>query len=181
MDGRPLFYKGYKDVLKRKRKIEDIMGSSSLHGMLVTYLIMLMGKHNLDEKYNILSSESGLHLNTNNNLAGDIIIYDPAVLTPDKINKHYADVPPKMVIEVDIRIELENQKDYQYVKRKVDKLHHFGTEKVIWIMTATKQVIVAVPDQPWQTYNWDNDIELLDNVSFNIGTYLQTKGIVVED
>lgn len=181
MDGQPLYYKGYKDVLKRKKKIEDIMGSSSLQGILVTYLIMLMGKHNLDEQYNILSSESGLHLNTNNNLAGDIVIYDPSVLTPDKINKHYADVPPKVVIEVDIMIELENQKDYQYVKRKVDKLHNFGTEKVIWIMTYTKQVIVAVPGQPWQVYDWKNNIDILDNVHFNIGNYLQAKGIVVDE
>jgi Uma2 family endonuclease len=181
MDGQPLYYKGYKDVLKKKRKGEDIMGSSSLQAILVAFLMEIIIEGKLKRKYEVLISEAGIHLNKNNNLAGDILIYDPAVLTPDRINKHYADVPPKMVIEVDIMIELENQNDYQYVKRKVDKLHQFGTEKVVWIMTATKQVIVAVPDRPWQTYNWDNDIELIDNVSFNIGNYLQTKGIVVEE
>lgn len=181
MDGQPLYYKGYKDVLKKKKTIEEIMGSSSLQAILVSYLVMLCAKKNLDEKYEILTSEAGLHLNKNNNLAGDIAIYDPTVLTPDKINKQYADVPPKVVVEVDIMIELENQKDYQYVKKKIDKLHSFGTEKIIWIMTATRQVIVAVSDQPWQMFNWDNDIEILDGVNFNIGNYLIAKGIVVED
>lgn len=181
MDGQPLYYKGYKEVLKKRKKIEDIMGSSSLQAMIIGYIVMLCGKQNLDERYEFLSSEAGLHLNKNNNLAGDLLIYDPAVLTADKINKHYADVPPKIVIEVDIMIELENLKDYQYVKRKVDKLHAFGTEKIIWIMTAVQQVMVAIPGKPWQTHNWHDDIELLDGVNFNIGNYLKAKGIQVEE
>jgi len=181
MDGQPLYYKGYKEVLKKKKTAEDIMGSSSLQALLVSYLMEIIIEGKLKKQYEVLVSEAGLHLNKNNNLAGDILIYDPKVLTADKINKRYADVPPKIVIEVDIMIELENQKDYQYVKRKVDKLQAFGTGKIIWIMTAVQQVMVAVPGQPWQTYNWDNDIELLDGVSFNIGSYLKAKGVQVEE
>lgn len=181
MDGVPLYYRGYKDVLKKKKTIEEVMGSSSLQALLVAYLMEIIIEGKLKKWYEILLNEAGLHLDKNNNLAGDILIYDPAVLTPDKITKRYADVPPKVVIEVDIMIELENLKDIQYVKKKIDKLHAFGTEKVIWILTAVRQVIVAIPAHPWQTHNWNDDIELLDGVIFNIGNYLKAKGVVVEE
>ncbi len=181
MDGQPLYYKGYKEVLKKKKNVEDIMGSGSLQALLISYVMEIIIEGKLKKRYEVLISEAGLHLNKNNNLAGDILIYDPTVLTADKINKRYADVPPKVVIEVDIMIELENQKDYQYIKRKVDKLQAFGTEKIIWIMTAVQQVMVAISGQPWQIYNWDNYIELLDSINFNIGNYLKVKGVQVEE
>ena len=177
MDGQPLYYKGYKEVLKKKKNIEDIMGSSSLQALLIAYLMEIIIEGKLKKKYEVLVSEAGLHLNKNNNLAGDILIYDPAVLTADKINKRCADVPPKVVMEVDIMIELENQSDLQYIERKMAKLFAFGTEKVIWVLTAVKKVMVAVAGKFWQIHDWDNDIELLDDVSFNIAAYLKEKGI----
>lgn len=181
IDGQPLYYKGYKDVLRKKKTFEEIMGSSSLQAMLVAYLVGLCAKNNLDEKYIILTSEAGLHLDNKNNLAGDILIYDSAVLTADKISVHYADVPPKVNIEVDVMIDLENIKDYVYIQKKIEKLQQFGTEKVIWILTATRQVIVALPAQPWLTYDWNESIEILDGVSFSVGEYLKKKGVQLPD
>ncbi len=181
IDGKPLYYKGYKEVLNKKKTLEDIMGSSALQAYIVTYLVMLIAKKNLDTKYHILSNEAGLHLDNKNNLAADILIYDPKIMTPDKISAHYANVPAKVQIEVDITIELEELKDYQYVEKKINKLHQFGTEKVIWVLTNIKKVMVAVPEQPWQTYDWNNDIELLDGVIFNIGAYLKEKGVTLPE
>jgi hypothetical protein len=37
--------------------------------------------------------------------------------------------------------------------------------------------MVAIPNQPWQIYDWDNDIGLLDDVTFSIGAYLKEKGV----
>jgi len=181
IDGKPFYYKGYKEVLNKKKTLEDIMGSSTLQAYIVTYLVMLIAKEDLDSKYHILSNEAGIHLDNKNNLSADILIYDPGVMTPDKINKQYADVPAKVQIEVDITIELEDLKDYQYVEKKINKLHQFGTEKVIWILTNIKKVMVAVPNQPWQTYDWNNDIGLIDEVTFNIGAYLKEKGVTLPE
>lgn len=180
IDGQPLYYKGYKDVLNKKKTLEDIMGSSSLQGFIATYLIALCGKYGLDEKYNIFSNETGVHLDKNNNLAGDILIFEPGVFSTSKISVHYTDAAPKINIEIDVMIDLENIKDYQYIQKKIDKLHQFGTEKIIWILTAVKQVIVAITGQPWLTYKWNETIELTDGVFFNIGEYLQKKGVVAE-
>lgn len=148
------------------------MRSSSLQAILVSYLVFLCGKHGLNDKYLILTSEAGLHMDTNNNLADDIMIYDPII---------YADVPPKVNIEVDVMIDLENKSDDKYTQKKIEKLHRFGTEKVIWVLTATRQVIVALPDKPWLTHNWKEAIELLDSITFNIGIYLKNKGVQLPD
>jgi hypothetical protein len=173
IDGQPLYYKGYKEVLRKKKTFEEIMGSSSLQAVLVTYLSILCGKYDLDKKYRILSGEAGLHIDTGNNLAGDLMIYDRTVLPFSKISVHYADVPPLIDVEVDIMIESENLKDQQYMRKKTEKLHQFGTEKVIWILTASQQVVVAMTGKPWLTYDWNESIELLDGVTFNIGQYLR--------
>lgn len=39
--------------------------------------------------------------------------------------------------------------------------------------------MIAVPGSPRQMYDWQNDIELVDNVSFNIGKYLHEEGVVL--
>jgi hypothetical protein len=181
IDGKPFYYKGYKEVLNKKKTLEDIMGSSTLQAYIIAFLMEVIIEGKLKKKYEILTNEAGLHLDKRNNLSADILIYNPTVMTPEKINKQYADVPAKVQIEVDITIELEDLKDYQYVEKKINKLHQFGTEKVIWVLTNIKKVMVAVPNQPWQTYDWNNDIELLDDVTFNIGVYLKEKGVTLPE
>jgi len=177
IDGKPFYYKGYKEVLNKKKTLEDIMGSSTLQAYIIAFLMEVIIEGKLKKKYEILTNEAGLHLDKRNNLSADILIYDPNVMTPEKINKQYADVAAKVQVDVDITIELEDLKDYQYVEKKINKLHQFGTEKVIWVLTNIKKVMVAIPKQPWQTYDWNNDIELLDGVTFNIGAYLKEKGV----
>lgn len=48
-------------------------------------------------------------------------------------------------------------------------------------MTATRQVIVALPEQDWLIIDWNKDIEIFNAVSFNIGKYLQENGIELQD
>ncbi|GAB3640652.1 hypothetical protein [Spirosoma arcticum] len=38
MDGKPIYRKGYRDVLSGEKTIQDIMGSSSLQAIIVYYL-----------------------------------------------------------------------------------------------------------------------------------------------
>lgn len=180
INGKPFYYKGYKEVLNKKKTLEEIMGSSGLQGYIIAFLMEIIIEGKLKKRYEVVN-ETGLHLDKRNNLAGDILIYDSKVMTPDKIDRHYLTVPAKVHIEVDIAIELEDVKDYQYVEKKITKLHQFGTEKVIWILTSIKKVMVAIPGQPWQTYDWNNDIELLDGVTFNIGAYLKEKGVTLPE
>ncbi len=179
MDGKPLYYQGYKDVLFKRKTIEEIMGSSSLQAFIIAFLMEVIIKGKLSERYRVMVSEPGLHIDNRNNVSGDIMLFNKDVLTPDKINSKYLSVPAKVHIEVDISIELEDLKDYQYVEKKINKLHAFKTEKVIWILTNIQKVMVAVPGSPWQMYDWLNEIEIQDKVSFNIGRYLDEEGVIL--
>jgi hypothetical protein len=108
-----------------------------------------------------------------------VAIFDQVLLSPSKINKKYADVPPKIAIEVDIMADIADLGESGYIYKKTQKLLNFGTEKVFWILTSAQVVIVATSEKI-ETFSWNKDIELLDNQLFNIGQFLDKKGIVVE-
>ncbi|MEO1655774.1 MAG: Uma2 family endonuclease, partial [Bacteroidota bacterium] len=104
------------------------MGSSSLQFVIINYFIRLFARELDEDQYYIAASEAGVHIDHQSNLANDIAIYESSVLTPDKINEHYASVAPKIVIEVDIKADLSELQDYDYVPFKTKKLLDFGTE-----------------------------------------------------
>ncbi len=177
IDGKPFYYDGYKDVLANKKTSEEIMGASGFQSFIIYYLLKVLYAKLDDRKYRFLTNEIGTHLDKNNNLSGDIYIYDKQTLSPDKINTHYVEVAPKIAIEIDIRIDLSDEKDFGYVFTKTHKLLNFGVEKVLWIFTKHQKVMVATKDQDWLTKNWNQEIELLDGEYFNIGKFLADEGV----
>jgi Uma2 family endonuclease len=179
IDGRKLYYKGYKDVLSKKKKIEDIMGSSTLQGYIIFYVLKICYRFLDDKKYIFLTNETGIHLEKSNNLSSDISIFEKTILTPNEINVNYAQVAPKIVIEVDIKIHLFMEDDFVYINAKTQKLLEFGVEKVIWILSKSKSILIATKDGDWLIRDWNKDVELLDNQSFNIGEYLKSEGVEV--
>lgn len=176
MDGKPIYYRGYKEVLNGTKTFAEIMGSSTLQSFIIAYLQRLLYKFLDDEVYTILSSETGIHLNKYNNLAGDILIFENSVLPIEAIDEHYATVPSKIAIEVDINIEAPGLEIDSYIFSKTQKLLNFGVEKVIWITTKSKKVTVATRNEDWQVKDWNKDIEVFDGIIFNIGEYLRKKG-----
>lgn len=175
MDGKPIYYKGYRSVLNGTKTFEEIMGASTLQGLIVFYLNGILFRDIDETIYTVLTSELGLHINHRNNLANDIAIFDTEA-TPLKISKKYADVPPKIAIEVDIDAELEEMTESGYIYKKTYKLLDFGIEKVIWILTEAQVVMVAQKERI-ETFNWNHDIEIIAGLSFNIGEYLRKKGV----
>lgn len=181
IDGKPLYYQGYKAVLNNTKKIEDIMGSSSLQAVLVTFILRSLYPSLNDENYWILTNEAGIHLDARNNLSGDILIYEKSRLTAANINLQYTNVPANIVIEIDTKADLSIFTFQEYLKLKTTKLHNFGVDKVIWILTATRQVMVALPDEDWLLIDWNKDIEIINGITFNIGSYLKKNGIQLEE
>ncbi len=177
VNGIPFYYKGYKNVLNKTQTLEDIMGSSGLQFVILQFFLRLIAKIDSEEKYYIGNNEAGLHLATGKNMTNDIALYSKAKLTPDKITKHYADVPPDLVIEVDIDFEVENRTPIDAVHLKTQQMLDFGVQKVIWIFTNSQKVMVAKPDEAWTIVNWNEDIELMAKHTFNIAQYLKDEGI----
>jgi len=181
MDGKPIYYRNYKSVLNKTKKFEDIMGSSALQSVLINFIATILHQFINQKEYWIMLNEAGIHLDHRNNLAGDILIYEKSRLKGTDINTNYLQVPANIAIEVDTKADLSILTFQQYLKLKTTKLHNFGVDKVIWILTATRQVIVALPQQDWLIIDWNKDIEIINAVSFNIGKYLQENGIELQD
>jgi hypothetical protein len=74
----------------------------------------------------------------------------------------YVEVAPKIAIEIDISIDLSDEKDFGYVFTKTHKLLDFGVEKELLIFTKHQKVMLATKDQDWLTKNRNQEIELLD-------------------
>lgn len=182
MDGEPIYYRGYREVLNGKKTIEEIMGASSLQWVIVIYIHLIMVRFLDETRYWFAVGEAGVHIDHRNNLAHDVAVYEKTVLTPDKINKKYADVPARVAVEIDIQADLSKDRDGQYVTRKTRKLLDFGTQKVVWVFTDSQQVMVAERGaDAWLTMDWDRDIELLDGRFFNVGNYLAREGIRLDE
>lgn len=180
IDGQAFYYPNFRKVMAGEKTLDDVMGSSTLQSFIVSFLFRFIVKNFDEREYLSLSSEIGLHIDKRNNLAGDLAIFERSKLTVSKINLHYADVPPKVVLEVDTNIDYSQEGAFDYVHLKTQKLLDFGVKRIIWIFTRSQKIMVAEPDKDWLTKGWNQEIELLDGESFNVGAYLAEEGIEFE-
>jgi hypothetical protein len=173
LNGIPIHYKGYKAVLRKEKTLEDIMGASGLQSFIVSYIYKLLVRQLSDDMYHILTGETGLHLELNDNLSGDIVIFEYNQLSIANIDKHYLNIPPKIDIEIDVNIDTTDFTEQTYIYQKTDRLLSWGVEKVIWILSESKKVIVAEQGKDWSLIDWSKDIEIIDGVKFNVSQYLE--------
>ena len=75
MDGKSIYYRGYRDVLAKQKKPEDIMGCSDVQGIIVSTVLRFLFRELPEDQYEIITNEVGLHLERGNNLSSDIVIY----------------------------------------------------------------------------------------------------------
>lgn len=177
MDGVPIYRKGYRDVLSGKKTIEEITGASTLQSVIVSHLMKIIFTFLDEDMYFVLTGEPGVHIDHRNNLANDIAIHDQTVLTPAKISKKYADVPPLIAIEIEADVADMTETGYLY--KKTHKLFDFGVQKLIWVLTDAQVVMIATPERI-ETVSWNKDVEIMDGHLFNIGAYFAKKGITVD-
>lgn len=182
IDGIPVYYKGYRDVLSKKKNPEDIMADGLLQFVLKSWIAQLLFTGLDSSKYWIGVGEVGSHLSHKNNMAHDLAVFEKSVLPANKITNKYADVPAKLIVEIDTEIEYgDDQPVETYVHLKTQKTLDFGTEKVVWIFTASRKVMVAERGKDWLIREWEKDVELLDGVTFNVPAYLEEQGITLDD
>lgn len=180
LDDMPVFYKGYKAVLRKEKTIEDIMGASGLQIFIVRYLFRLLDRNLNDDLFYVFTGEGGLHLSKGTNLSGDVLVFDKQTLTPDLIDTHYLNIPPLIDIEIDVEIDNTTFSDFDYIQRKTDNLLKFGTQKVIWILTKTQKIIVAEPNKDWLMIDWQKDVEIMNGITFNVPQYLKKEGVFIQ-
>ena len=179
MDGKPIYYRGYKEVINQQKQISEIMGCSSLQSQIIKIIVRYLFNNINNKKYDLLFNELGLHLDYKNNIAADITIFEREKLYKNKkIDDKYEKLPPKIIIEIDTKADLndfDNVMDYYQTKTK--KLFNFGVEKVFWVLTKNKQIIEAIPNQRQKIHTWDKEIHLFDELKFSLNQLLKDDGI----
>ena len=180
VEGIPFYYPGYRAVLNKTKKLEDIMSDSGLQSVLKNIIGDAI-KPQVDRKqFFVLVGETGSHINHRNNFGLDIVIFDRQIFTPGKITAKFVDVPPKIVLEIDVNVEMSDVNGNlfeQYIVPKIQQLFAFGTEKVIWIFTKSKTIIQATSAEQWAFPKWDSNIEVMPGVTVNIARLVEEEGI----
>ncbi|GAB4036092.1 Uma2 family endonuclease [Spirosoma gilvum] len=177
LNGRPLYRKGYKEVLAKQKTPGEIMGCSDLQAIIVSTLHLYLGNQTNRKAYWIVTNEPGLHIQLGDNLSNDIAIYEKEKVT---IKGKFFDVAPKVVVEVDIKIDLEAfpAREQDYIYEKTQAMLDFGTERVIWITTKSRKIFVATKGETWLTLNWDATVPVLDNVTLNVADLLTDEEVI---
>jgi hypothetical protein len=180
LNGIPIYYKGYKAVLRKEKTLESIIGANGLQVFILQYFSRLLIRQLDDNQYFIFVGKPGLDIDLNNNLSGDLIVYEQSKLPVSKIDTHYLNVPPKIDIEIDVNIDTTDFTEQTYIYRKTDRLLSWGVEKVIWVLSESKKVIVAEQGKDWLLIDWSKDIEIIDGIKFNVSQYLEKSGVVIK-
>ena len=173
-EGKPIYYRGYMDVLNKTKTLEQIMGTSILQSLLIE-LIKDAIKLQLGKEYTVLSSELGIQFSKKSWRNTDIAVFLKKDLLAAKNEDKYAAIPPQLVIEVDTKADLEempNPMDYFYTK--TDQLLDFGVKQVLWVFTKTQKFMLAEAGKRWETGNWNEEVVILEKVKLNVAELLET-------
>ena len=174
-NGMPIYYRGYKEVLAGTKQAEEVMGSSIVQSRVISRLLKFLFRHLPDEQYEVLGNELGLLFKKNSWRACDIAVFEQEKLKEVQFSNEYAKVPPKIVIEVDTKADMESAESVeQYYHRKTEQLLQFGVEQVVWIFTAEpRKIMIAVPNADWRITDWTSEIELLPGLSFRLSDLMK--------
>jgi hypothetical protein len=163
--GKPIYYKGYKEVLNKTKTIEDITMESQLQAGLKAEITMLIGLILKKLGYQLATGELGLNISKANKRGADLAIYKAENW---EWKPNFSNLPPEVIIEIDVQAELEGITEVEYVTSKIKDYLSFGVKKVIWVFTKERIVYVATPQLPWLTFDWSGEIEVLEGVSFRV-------------
>ncbi len=176
LNGRPLYYRGYREVMEKNLNPESIIGSSDLQAILVSLINTHITVNRDKKRYITATNESGLHLAVGDNLSADIAIFEKEKL--GQLKGKYFDTAPKVVVEIDIKIDLkEIGSDVAYITEKTEELFTFGVERVFWILSKIQKVIILIPNQDWIVTDWGNDVTIMDGCILNVKKLLDEEEI----
>lgn len=171
VDGRPIYYAGYQNVVKGIINSEAIMGSSAIQSYILHLIQKFLNRHPLEKDIILLSNELGLKFKSKSWRSCDLAIFKKGSISTEQLfDDHYVDIPPNVVIEVDTKADLKNyDNEEHYYREKTQQLLDFGVEKVIWIYTKNpRKILVAENGKDWLLKNWNKDVEIMPDCLLNL-------------
>ena len=165
------------------KAIEEFnFGNNTLQWFITNSLIKFLYK-NLPENYFAGASELGLHLSNKTNFAADIAIYREGQLKVGFHSVKYEQTPPNVIIEVDIKIDESEyfQNEEEYFHKKTEKLLQWGVEKVIWVFSSSRRILIADNLQKWEFNSWDIPFVVIDDTEMNVWELMLKSGFEVSE
>ena len=166
--GEVFLYKGWKEALKNQKTSEEVMGCSTMQARILYLIELFFFRKNLNKNYILLGNEVGIKTDKSDLFSLDKTIYSKKDFPRSKFTKGFSDIPPSIVLEVDVNVDTGNSTEMIYVSKKIQALLDFGVQKVIWIFGESEKIIVAEPKKDWIMTNWSADIEILDGHILNL-------------
>jgi hypothetical protein len=155
------------------------MGAGPIHAVLSGYFYALLIENTDKEKYWILSGETGLKIEKRNIYSLDLAVYLKEKVAGNVISSGHINVAPELVIKINIPVETNQVVEDEHIFIKIQRLLYLGVQKIIWVFSKTKMVLVAEPSSPWQMYSWHTSLELLDKIEFNLNNYCTEVGLQI--
>ena len=178
-DGHPIYRKGYRDVMLGLKTIEEIILDTNTLQFSVNFEFQKFLSRQLLDNYVISSGWLNLnHLNVTN-FQTDLSIYKKGRL---KNGIQYFETPPNVFIEIDLKIDKSDYfvSEIEYFHKKTEQLLQWGVEKVIWVFSSSRRVLIADNLQRWEFNSWDIPFNVIDDVEINIWELMLKNGFIVE-
>ena len=173
VDGKPIYYRGYRKVLNGELPWEAVVGSGYLQARLIWLILSVLAKNMDTSKWEVLTNEAGFLYAPKSHRALDIAIFEKEKLKDYEKGNYtgYVKVSPEIVIEIDTKAETSEV--LSYVKKKIEDLLNAGVEKIIWYFTDSKTVMIAEQGKDWIISDWDREVEIISNLKINLQKLLE--------
>jgi Uma2 family endonuclease len=165
VNGKPIYYHGWREVLKNEKTLEEVMASSLIQSYLVSE-IHAAAHVGLRKKYILGTNEAGLKFDKGDWRAADIALWTKESLRNTPLHSKYSEVIPEIVIEVDTKADTIEEPSYYFDKTKY--LHQKGVKRIIWVLTNPEQVMVAEKGEKWIVQDWGESVEITEGLFINI-------------
>lgn len=164
-DGRPIYYKGYREVLETKDGVDNVSFQNNLQAWIKSEISFTI-KALLRREYILTMGNLGLQIGKETVRVADIAIFQKANFV---LSNQYSANPPEIVIEIDTKAELDSiGAAIEYYQRKNRQLFEFGVKKIIWIFTEVQAVKVLDADGGDQEFEWNHDVLVMEELNFNL-------------
>jgi hypothetical protein len=167
VNGKPIYYKNYKLVIKGKKTIEEVKMSSALQALILKLLSNFLEEALEKKNYIILYHEIGVKTKKGTRSI-DLAIFKKQSIKPYLTKSKFLPICPIIAIEIDTKAELKEGEYMNYIHQKANDLLNSGAEKVIWILTKPKIILIAQKEKAWEIKKWSDDIEVMENIKFNL-------------
>ncbi|MEK7255526.1 MAG: hypothetical protein AAB316_12330 [Bacteroidota bacterium] len=164
-EGKPIYYRGYEDVLKGKKHFEQVMSDSTIQAWLKmkigAYLLSLIAP-----SYDITVGEQGISFSKGNWRGIDIAIFNFEDVVLDH---HYSKKVPVVAIEIDTKSDFKDVEDMViYYEKKIARLFEYGVERILWIFTGSQKIQLIEPTGKRHIFEWTEDVPVVEDVKLNI-------------